>query len=188
MRRPCGQTEAGAVGENRRQERWDIGRWVAGAQMREAVGEAGPAVDVTQHLGDPHTRQHTVQSQGQIARGIRNERWNPGDVEFSVFDLDAVEFTTRGQVGNKIEAFVQHCSTSRDVAGRIGLTADAGILNGLGRQQVVLEGAVIAAAGDPDAAAFQAVTQRREHSGFVKPPICFAVREDQLAPFRRQEC
>ncbi len=156
--------------------------------MGESVGEAGPAVDVTQHLRDPHTRQHAVQSQGQIACGIGDERRNPGDVELSVLDFDAVEFATRSQVGNKIEAFVQCRGTSRDIAARISLTADAGVLNGLGRQQVVLEGAVIAAASDPDAAALQAVTQRREHGGFVKPPVCLAVRENQLAPFRRQEC
>ena len=114
-------------------------------------------------------------------------QWNPGDVEFAVLDFDAVEFAARCPVGNEIQAFVQCRGAAGDIAGRIGLAADAGVPHGLGRQQVILEGAVIAAAGDPDAAAFQAVAQRGEHGGFVKPPVRLAVREDQLAPLRRQE-
>jgi hypothetical protein len=89
----AGKAEVGAVGENRCQERWYIAGRIAGAQVGEPVGEAGPAVNVAQNLGDPHTRQHAVQSQGQVARGVGNDQWNPGDVELAVLDFDAVEFT-----------------------------------------------------------------------------------------------
>ena len=183
----AGEAEVGAVGENRRQQRRYIGGRIAGAQMGEPVGEAGPAVDVAQDLGDPHTRQHAVQSQGQVARGVGNDRRGAGDVELAVLDLDPVEFAARGPVGNEVQAFVQYRGAAGDIAVGIGLAADAGVPHGLGGQQVILEGAVIAAAGDPDAAASQPVAQRGEHGRFVKPPIRLAVREDQLAPLRRQE-
>jgi hypothetical protein len=53
--------------------------------------------------------------------------------------------------------------------------------------RMLFEGVVIAAASDPDAAAFQTLAQRGEDSGFIQPPVRLAVREDQLAPLRRQE-
>jgi hypothetical protein len=37
------EAEVGAVGENRRQERGDIGSRIAGSQVREPVGKASPA-------------------------------------------------------------------------------------------------------------------------------------------------
>ena len=60
-------------------------------------------------------------------------------------------------------------------------------MRGSSRQEVVLEGPIVAAAGHPDVAAPQAIAQRGEHGGLVKAPIRCAAREDQLAPFRRQE-
>ena len=56
----AGEAEIGAVGEDRRQQGRFVGCRVAGAQVGEAVGEAGPAVDVGQDLGDPHPRQQAV--------------------------------------------------------------------------------------------------------------------------------
>lgn len=64
--------------------------------MRESVGEAGPAVEVAQNLGDPRTRQHAVQSQGQVVRGIGNDQGNTGDVELAVLNFDTVQFAARG--------------------------------------------------------------------------------------------
>ena len=183
----AGEAEVGAIGEDRCQERGDIGSRIAGPRMGEPVGEAGPAVDVAQDLGDPRARQHAVQSQGQVARGVGNNQRNPGDVELAVVDFDTVGIAARCPVGHEIQAFVQCRGAAGDMAGRVGLATDAGVPHGPGRQQVVLKGAVIAAPGDPDAAAFQPLAQRGEHSGFVEPPVRLAVREDQLAPLRRQE-
>jgi hypothetical protein len=55
----AGKTEVGAVGKDRCQESGDIGSRIAGPQMGEPVGEAGPAVDVAQDLGDPRARPAT---------------------------------------------------------------------------------------------------------------------------------
>ncbi len=73
------------------------------------------------------------------------------------------------------------------VAVGIGLLIDADVPRGFGGQQVVLEGAVIATARHPDVASSQTVAQRGKHRGLVQAPVRRAVREDQLAPFRRQE-
>ena len=64
------EAQIGAVGEHRRQQRRFVGGGIAGAQMREPVGESGPSVDIAQNLGDPCPRQHSVQPQRQIARGL----------------------------------------------------------------------------------------------------------------------
>ena len=56
-----------------------------------------------------------------------------------------------------------------------------------GRQQVVLESAIVAAACHPNVGTPQAIAQRGEHRGLIEPSIRGAAREDQLAPFRRKE-
>ncbi len=60
-------------------------------------------------------------------------------------------------------------------------------VSGFGGQQVVLERSVISAARDPDIAAPQALPQRGQHRRFVKTTVRRAIRDDQLAPLRRQE-
>ena len=97
----AGEAEIGAVGEHRRQQRRFVGGRIAGAQMREPVGESGPRIDIAQHLGDPHPRQHSVQPQGQIARAPRDGGRGAGDEEFAILDLDPVEFAARGAVGHE---------------------------------------------------------------------------------------
>ena len=62
-----------------------------------------------------------------------------------------------------------------------------GVAPGFGGQQVVLERPIVAAASDPDVAASQPLAQRGQHRRFVETPVRRAVREDQLAPLRRQE-
>jgi len=85
--------------ERGQQRRFVDGR-IAGAQMRETIGKSGPAVDIAQNLGDPRARQHAIQPNGEVARGVRDGRFEPGDVELAVFDLDAVEFAARGACGH----------------------------------------------------------------------------------------
>ena len=72
------QAEIGAVGENRREQGRLVGCRVAGAQVREVVGEAGPGIDIGQNLGDAHPRQHAVQPVRQAARGLRDDRLGCG--------------------------------------------------------------------------------------------------------------
>src|ERR1700719_1006626 len=61
------------------------------------------------------------------------------------------------------------------------------VSQGLRRQEIVLKGAVVAAAGYPDVAALQPIAQRGEDGGLVEPAICCAGCEDQFAPSWRQE-
>ncbi|MDJ0450752.1 hypothetical protein [Methylocystis sp. JR02] len=99
--RHAGEAEIRAIGEDGGQQRRPVGGRGAGAQMRETIGKLCPAVDITQNLGDPRPRQHPVQSNGENARGVRDGRLDPGDVELAVFDLDAVEFAARSAGSQK---------------------------------------------------------------------------------------
>ena len=155
--------------------------------MGEAIGKSGPSVDITQNLGDPCAWQHAIQPNGKVPCSVRDGRLAPGDVEFAILDLSAVEFAARSPSGYEAEAFVQSGSTARDVAVGVGLIPDADVLRRLCRQEVVLEGAVVAAAGHPNVAALQPIAQRGEHGGLVEPPVRCATCEDQLAPPWRQE-
>ena len=110
-----------------------------------------------------------------------------GDEQFAVLDLDPVEFAARGAFGHESQTLAQRLRAGRDVAAGIGLAVNSHVPRGLGGQQVVLEGPIIAAARDPDVAAPQPVAERGEDRRFVEPPVCRAVREDQPAPLRRQE-
>ena len=150
-------------------------------------GEAGPRIDIAQHLGDPHPWQHPVQPQRQIARGLGNGGRGAGDEQLAILDLDPVEFAARGAFGDERQALAQGRRPGRDVAGGIGLAVDSHVPRGLGGQQIVLERPIVAAARDPDVAASQPLAQRGEHRRFVEPPVRRAVREDQPAPLRRQE-
>ncbi len=183
----AGEAEIGAVGEHRRQQRRFVGGGIAGAQMHEPFGESGPSVDIAQNLGDPHPRQHSVQPQRQIARRLGNGGRGAGDEQFAVLDLDPVEFAARGAVGHESQALAQRGRAGGDVTTGIGLAVDPHVPRGFGGQQIVLERPIIAAASDPDVAASQPLAQRGEHRRFVEPPVRRAVREDQLAPLRRQE-
>ena len=155
--------------------------------MREAVRESRPCIDVAQHLGDAHPRQHTVEPDRQIACRLRNGRLHAGDVERAVFDLDAVEFAVRGPLHHEVQPLMQRRGPGLHEPGGIGLLTDAGIPRSFGGKQVVLKGAVIATARDPDVAAAQPLAQRGEHGDFIQPPVRRTIREDQFAPPRRQK-
>ena len=103
----AGETKIGAVREHRGQECRLVRCRVAGAQMREAIGEASPGIDVAQELGDAHPRQHAVEPDRQIARRFRHGRLHACDVERAVLDLDAVEFAARGPRHHEVQPLVQ---------------------------------------------------------------------------------
>ena len=71
------EAEIGGVGEHGRHQGPRVVRWRAGAQMDEAIGEARPAVDFGQELGDTQTRQHGVEAAsdrfGRLA--FRTREW-----------------------------------------------------------------------------------------------------------------
>ena len=155
--------------------------------MDEPVREPGPRIDIAEHFGDAHPRQHPVQPQRQIARRLRHGGRGAGDEQLAVLDLDAVEFAALGAFGHERQTLAQCGRPGRDVAAGIGLAVDSRVPRGVGGQQIVLECPIVAAARDPDVAAPQPVAERGEHRRFVEPPVRRAVREDQPAPLRRQE-
>jgi len=58
------EAEIGGVGEYGGHQGSRIVRWRAGSQMHESIGEARPAVDFREELGDSQTRQHRVEAAG----------------------------------------------------------------------------------------------------------------------------
>ena len=76
----------------------------AGLQVREAVREARPGVDLAEQLGDPHPRQHGVEAAlqrlGCLGRGAADRR----DNEPAVGDPRLGQLARRGQGGDPLEA------------------------------------------------------------------------------------
>ena len=66
------EAEIGGVGEHGRHQGSRIVRRRAGAQMREAIGEARPAVDFGEQLGDAQTRQHGVEPADERCPRLRS--------------------------------------------------------------------------------------------------------------------
>jgi hypothetical protein len=121
----AGQAEIGAVREHRGQERRPVRRRAAGAQMREAIGEAGPGIDIVQQLSDADPRQHAVEPDRQVARRFRHGGLHAGDVKRAVLDLDAIELAACGPRHHEIQALVQCRGAVFHEPRGIGLLADA---------------------------------------------------------------
>lgn len=70
----AGVTEIGRVGEDGRQDRTRIVVCPAGSQMREAAGEAGPAIDIGEQIGDPDRGQMRVEWRQCAFRFVGRDR------------------------------------------------------------------------------------------------------------------
>ena len=73
--RHAGEAEVGRLGDERCQEGTSIGRRPTGLQVPEERREAGPAVDLLEHIGEPHRRQHGLEPR---RRGWPRHRRFPG--------------------------------------------------------------------------------------------------------------
>ena len=130
----CDKTKVGPVGEDSSKQGRFVARRVARPQMREAVGKAGPAIHVREHLGDAHPREKPLQPRRQHARGVRSDRLGSGDVELALLDLDAIELLACRTAGNIVQLVMQQRGTRRRIARRICLAADSvGRSQGVGR-------------------------------------------------------
>ena len=162
---------------------------MAGAQMREVIGETGPAVDLRQHLGDAHPRQHVAEPVGQFQRSVGDRRLEACDVELAVLDFDTVEIAAFGARGDESEPLMQAGRARGDI--RIGIDFFPELrgcnFRGRRRKQIILEGSVSTAALDPDSAALQPVAQCCEDGGLVKPAIRRTACKNQLSPLRGQK-
>jgi len=153
------QAKVGAIGQEGGKQGRQVGGRVAGAQMGEAGGEPRGQRDILHNLGDAHPRQHAVEASGHEPRGVGHRWLGACDVEGAVLDLDAVQLAARGAGSHELQALVQQAGPGRDVALGVSFAgnADRGRPGRLRREQVILEGAMIAAAGDPHARATQAL-------------------------------
>ena len=72
------EAEIGGVGEHGGHQGSRVVRWRAGSQMHETIGEARPAVDFREELGDSQTRQHGVEAAGdRVDRFVlRTREWD----------------------------------------------------------------------------------------------------------------
>lgn len=84
---------------------------------------------------------------------------------------------------------MQQAGTGRDVVHWVSLASNAARRRSgrLRREQVVLEGAMVAAASDPHARATQAIAQDGKHGRLVQAPIWNRPGEDHPAPLGREE-
>jgi len=85
----------------------------------------------------------------------------------AILDLDAIELAAPGSRHHDVQLLMQRRSPGLDELARIGLLGDAEVPSRFGGQEIILKGAVIAAARDPDVAAAQTLAQHGKHGDLV---------------------
>jgi len=161
-----------------------VGRALTGAQMGEAVREAGPARHLGQQIGDADARQHGVEPVGQCL-GLRRCRFlDRRDLQHAIGDRHLRQPAGSGLGINRLQPLVQQRLAAGDELIEVMFDSDrqgAGLqqlLQRLRRDQPLLEGAVLPAAGDPDVAGAQPVTQLRQHAKLIMAPVDGAAGQD----------
>ena len=105
------QTKIGGVCENGGEQRIFVIATFARAQIGESGGEPGCPVRLVQDFGDAGTRQHAFEFAGEcqgLRRGVRCRSCN---MQLSITELDAIEFSLQ-QTGSKtLQSLVQLMST-----------------------------------------------------------------------------
>jgi len=187
------EAEIGGVGEHRGHQGSRIVRWRASSQMHETIGEARPAVDFREELGDSQTRQHGVEAAGdrvdrfvlRTANGTDRQAFfsERGLWQFASggkrIDFAKPSFQTPGFV------FAPVLETIGD--GEAQLVRLAPVFERVARQQKVVESAEGAAAFDPNVARLQPFAQRHHDRDLIGPAIGSGVGLDDLAPYWPQK-
>ena len=187
------EAEIGGVGEHGGHQGSRVVRWRAGSQMHETIGEARPAVDFREKLGDSKTRQHGVEAAGdRVGRFVLRLRMGLIDRPSSVSEASgnspaAVSASTsRSRVSRRL-VFVVAPVLETIGDGEAQLVRLAPVLERVARQQKVVEGAESAAAFDPNVARLQPFAQRHHDRDLIGPAIGSGVGLDELAPDRPQK-
>ena len=156
-----GQAEIGGVGEHSRHQGSRVVRRRASAQMRETIGEACPAVNFGEQLGDAQTRQHGVEPTDEHVRGFVLDLANRADRKAFLgerglgqlarggerVDFAKPSFQPLGLLGAPLLETIGN--------GEAQLASLSAVLESVARQQEVVEGAKGAAAFDPNVARLQ---------------------------------
>ena len=61
------EAQVDAVGQERGEQRPPLAGRQPGLQVREAAGEAGPAIDLLEQVGDPDPGQHAIEELGNVS-------------------------------------------------------------------------------------------------------------------------
>ena len=152
------KAEIGGVGEHGGHQGARVIRRRAGAQMREAIGEARPAMDFREQFGDAQARQHGVETAHERVGGLVLRAANWADRQPLVRESGFGQVAGGGERVDLAEARFQelcfHVAPRLEAIGN-GETQFADrvpIFESVARQQKVIESAKGAAVLDPDVA------------------------------------
>lgn len=183
-------TEIGRVAEDRRKQYWGEPNRVAGAQMGEPMGEAGPCVDLGQEVGDVDLR-HSVEDQPfrRFDLCLRHFGALFRDGQDAVDRADADELTGPGLVAQFLQLEVQFPLPFGDPGIGVVRDAEPQIARRLARREIWVrhelgfQRAEGLAALDPDFARPQAATQHGESGDLPQTAVPLAIGGDELANF-----
>jgi hypothetical protein len=172
--------------------------------MREAVGEQRPARHLRQQVGDADARQHCVEAGGECLGLQRCRFFDRRDLQHPLLERDIGQQTALRLGVDRRQTRIEKGAAAGDETLEIGIDCDrqgAGLqqlLLDLAGDQMLFEGAVAAAADDPDIARAQPALQLRQHTELVIAPVDRAAGHDVPGPsladeasrggFRQLEC
>lgn len=179
--------EIGRVAEDRREQRRGEPDRVAGAQMGEPMGEAGPGVDLGQEVGDVDLR-HSVEDQPFRRLDLRLRHLGAlfRDGQDAVDQADSGQLAGPDPVAQLLQLEVQlllllgypGIGVARDAEPQISRLLAC--LKGRTRHELGFQRAKGPAALDPDAARPQAVAQHGERRDLPETPVPLAIGGDQF--------
>jgi hypothetical protein len=96
----CDVAGVGHAGQYRGEDdAWIVGGQT-GVQVRECLAECGPAIHISEYIGDADIGSRTVEPGGEILGGVRRDRLERGDLHLPVPDLHVFQTIRRGLGGN----------------------------------------------------------------------------------------
>ena len=145
--------------------------------MGEAVGEQRPARHLGQQVGDADARQHRVEAGGERL-GLRRRRFfDRRDLQHPLLERDIGQQAALRLGIDRRQTRIEKGAAAGDETLEIGIDRDRQgaalqqLLQNLAGDQVLFEGAIAAAADDPDVARAQPAAQLRQHAELVIAPV-----------------
>ncbi len=187
------EAEIGGVREHGCHQGPRIVRRSTSSQMRETIGEARPAVDFRQQLGDAQMRQHGVEPANDGDGGLVLRLANRTDRKAFLGERGLGQVASGGESVDLAKARLQ--TLGLFVAPVLETIADGkaqfarfpAIRESVARQEKVVESAESAAAIDPNVARLQPLAQRQHDRDLIGSAIGPGVGLDELSPCRPQK-
>jgi hypothetical protein len=178
----------GRVAEDGREQRGGKPDGVAGAQVGEPLGEAGPGVDLGQEVGDVDLR-HSVEDQPFCRLDLRLRHLGAlfRNDQDAIFHTDAGQLASSSLVAQLLQLEVQFLLFFRDPGVRAAWDTELQITRllarreGRARHELGLQGTEGPAALDPDVARPQALAQHGEGGDLSETPVPLAIGGDEFA-------